>query len=96
MPVDWYSVRGFHNVGILPLYLDDNKMDSYSLYDRHWHFLSIMAPCVNGNASHASDLVFYGGGEFLHNLAVITNWGILQTVLLFVVVIISVWKPWKT
>lgn len=56
-----------------------------------------MGPCINENAAHANDLSFYTSADsnFLTNITKTLWWGVLQNALLLVVLILSVFKPWK-
>lgn len=58
----------------------------------------LMGPCVNGNVYPASDIIRYTTEYemFQGNIEQITFWGIIQTLLLIVTVLISVYKPWKS
>lgn len=56
-----------------------------------------MGPYVNANVYEIDSITEYAAKatEFNQNIAQIIPWGILQTVLLVLVIIISVFKPWK-
>ena len=55
----------------------------------------IMGPAVKGNV-HEIDWYMVNQDVYNRNLAVSAIWGPIQLLLLAVVVIISVFKPWKT
>lgn len=56
----------------------------------------IMGPCINENARHISDLSYYTSTESNMAVNIITSlqWGIVQNILLLLVLILSVFKPW--
>lgn len=55
-----------------------------------------MGPCVNENASYISDLSYYISTEsnMMPNIIMALRWGIIQNILLLIVLILSVFKPW--
>lgn len=57
-----------------------------------------MGPCVNGNVYPVTEICNYttDNKSFNDNLSQITFWGIIQTILLIITVLISVYKPWKS
>lgn len=57
----------------------------------------LMGPCVNGNVYPVTEISNYTieNKSFNDNLSQITFWGIIQTILLIITVLISVYKPWK-
>lgn len=57
----------------------------------------LMGPCVNDNVYGATEISDYtlNNTTFWNNIEQITFWGIIQIILLFLTVVISVYKPWK-
>lgn len=57
----------------------------------------LMGPCVNGNVYNVNDIAKYtlDNTTFWHNVDQIVFWGIIQIIVLFFTVAISVYKPWK-
>lgn len=55
----------------------------------------IMGPAVNGNV-HAAEWYLSNTDTYNANIAISAFWGPIQLLLLTIVLIISVFKPWKT
>lgn len=58
----------------------------------------LMGPWVNGNVYAPADIADYtrANTEFFHNVSQTILWGSIQLILLLGVIVISVFKPWKT
>lgn len=56
----------------------------------------IMGPCINENAKYMSELFYYVSSDSNMTANIITSlrWGIAQNILLLLVLILSVFKPW--